>query len=111
MLFTPEPIADNGFSKATLALIAQQQQRVYLLRSITWVGITAVVALAMIYFGLDELITKAMTAPIVSLGTGSLGSLLTPINNAGAVLIALIKLLQLTRGRARSPDRVSLLPF
>ena len=110
-LFTPEPIADDGFSKATLALIAQEQQRVNLTRGIAWLGVAALLSLAMIYFGLDELLTKAMTAPIIELDAGSLGWLLAPINNAGALLVALVKLLQLTRGRGRGPDRVSLLPF
>lgn len=110
-LFSQETIADNGFSKSTMALIEQEQKKTAFIHVAVWLAIAVFGASLMLYFDAAEVITQTMTAPIVELGASSFGWLLAPINNVGALLVALLKLMQLTRGRGRGLDRVSLLPF
>lgn len=110
-LFKPESIDDGGFTLATMDKILAEEKLRQIKTAAIWAAIAVVLVTIVAYFGVAEFITHAMTSPIYDVGEGWVGWLLSPINNAGALLIALLKLFQVVRGGGRGLDRVSLLPF
>ncbi len=107
---TEASLQDDGFTASVMVNIQQTKRR-----QIVWkiCSLMAVVLLAVtmtIQLGFTEYVTLSLTAPLVSLGEGWVSWVLSPINNIGALLVALVKIIHRISGR-KSEWRGSLLPF
>lgn len=117
-LFTESDVVDEAgtettaseFASQVMQRIKQQEQKTNVLRL---VGITLLVLIGSLFavpVELANVISYGFTAPIFSIGESWLAWLLTPINNCGALVIVLLKLLRVMTLRSRG-THVNLLPF
>ena len=109
-LFQPEEISDDGFSASVTENIETQQRKIKRLKFASIILLAAIFVTTMIQFGITEFITFALTSPILVLGDGWLGWLLSPVNNVGALLALLRNLFRKVISR-NAEWRGSLLPF
>lgn len=111
MLFkNVDSIPDGGFSQSTMQAIEKDQlKRNLLLACCGLLGAFILIATAW-HLELAELIAYALTSPLFTLGDSFFSWMFSPINNLGALLVALFKLVQVALGGRRA-RHVSLLPF
>lgn len=109
-LFTVEDISDDGFSDTLMNQLAQEQKLATISKLGYLIVFLILAIVASVQFGVTEFITLTLTAPIVSLGESWIAWVVSPVNNAGALLILLYNLFRRIN-RRRNEWRVSLLPF
>ena len=107
----PAQIADDSeFVVRTMQRIDQRQRRsLYIWLAVSG-GLIIIASLFALPLEIANFITQSFTTPLFSLGSGWLGWLMAPINNAGALVVLLIRLLRFARPKS-SEWRVSLLSF
>ncbi|MFT4797475.1 MAG: hypothetical protein ACJA0W_000062 [Candidatus Azotimanducaceae bacterium] len=107
----PVQIADdNEFVVRTMQKIDQRNRRTLYLWITVGGGLIIIASLFAVPLEIATFLTQSLTMPLFSLGGGWLAWAMTPINNAGALVLLLIRLLRFARPKS-SEWHVSLLPF
>jgi len=101
---------DSEFVVRTMQRVDQRKRWSLYLWLTLGGGFVIIASLFAVPLEIATFITQSLTTPLFSLGGGWVGWIMAPINNAGALVLLLIRLLRFARPKP-SEWRVSLLPF
>lgn len=111
-MFAEPPTVSNDpeFTAQVMRQIDHQSRNTIFFRLGIGIAVLLVGSLFALPFEIAQFITSSLTGPLFNFGSGWLGWMLMPVNNAGALVLLLLKFLRLAQPRRRELHG-SLLPF